>query len=456
MAIQSLNGLSSAVNLPQKERELISECVQVYNKNIEGNRSKLDYYNGHVLVKNLGIAVPNKMANINMSCSWPSKAVDSLQARSRFDSFVYTDGSSSDELNRIVRDNNLIVKYNKAVTDELIHGCVFATLSRNEKGRASIMFHSACTSAALWDAVNDRILCGFTIVDGKKSNEDTSYVPSLVNFYTNDAVWTLYSYNNKWYATKQINKMGRPLMVALVYRGNVHKPFGRSRINRAVRSITDNYMRASLRAEIAAEFYTTPQRYLLGANEEDLDMDKWSAYIGNIFVAAGEDSGDVEYGQLPASSMSPHLEYIRSLASQFATATNVPVSYLGLETSNPTSAEAMQVEAEQLIVEADELNENNGNAMREIALMAIAIENNKSYDELSDDDLMITAHYKDAARPSIVSQSDAMTKIASVDPGFAGTSVFYESLGFDSATVSRIEGEKRKTLDISILNNIAS
>jgi hypothetical protein len=41
--------------------------------------------------------------------------------------------------------------------------------------------------------------------------------------------------------------------------------------------------------------------------------------------------------------------------------------------------------------------------------------------------------------PSVVSQTDAMVKIASVVPGFAGTSVFFEQIGFP-------EDMRRKTI----------
>ena len=57
-------------------------------------------------------------------------------------------------------------------------------------------------------------------------------------------------------------------MEPLVYRPSLDRPFGKSRITRAVMSITDSAVREALRTEVSAEFFTTPQKYLLGADEE--------------------------------------------------------------------------------------------------------------------------------------------------------------------------------------------
>ena len=46
--------------------------------------------------------------------------------------------------------------------------------------------------------------------------------------------------------------------------------------------------------------------------------------------------------------------------------------------------------------------------------------------------------------PSVVSQADAMVKIAAVVPEFAGTSTFWEQLGFDDDVRRSISNEIRR------------
>jgi hypothetical protein len=52
-------------------------------------------------------------------------------------------------------------------------------------------------------------------------------------------------------------------------------------------------------------------------------------------------------------------------------------------------------------------------------------------------------HFKNPAMPSIAATTDAAMKIASVNPAFAQTDVFFEMVGFDQATISRVNSQMR-------------
>ena len=166
----------------------------------------------------------------------------------------------------------------------------------------------------------------------------------------------------------------------------------------------------------AAEFFTSPQKYLLGVDSDPFEnRTRWEAYIGNIFtVSQTEDGTTPTFGQLSQGSMQPHTDYMRALAARFSGETNVPVSQLGVIHDNPSSAEAITQANEPLIMEVTDLNEGNGEALVTIAKMALAIANDATLD--SYDELQIAANFKNPLMPSIASQADAMVKIASVVP----------------------------------------
>ena len=86
--------------------------------------------------------------------------------------------------------------------------------------------------------------------------------------------------------------------------------------------------------------------------------------------------------------------------------------------------------------------------------MAMAVAEGKSIEQLSDQQKTVMAHFKDPQHPSIVSQADAMVKIASADPSFAGASVFYEQMGFDEATRDRIMSDKNKAASVRAIDEI--
>ena len=115
-----------------------------------------------------------------------------------------------------------------------------------------------------------------------------SWRPSLVNFYTEDAVLVLRAEGALWHAERHRHKMGRPLMEPMIWNATSAKPFGRSRLKRAVRSLIDDYIRTVANATIALEFDTTPQKYLLGVTDEQYDAimsDKFRQYVGSILTA---------------------------------------------------------------------------------------------------------------------------------------------------------------------------
>ena len=103
---------------------------------------------------------------------------------------------------------------------------------------------------------------------------------------------------------------------------------------------------------------------------------------------------------------------------------------------------------------AEQLNTSNGYALRTIALMATAIENDLALDELSDDQKDIMAHFKNPAMTSVAATADAAVKIAGSREYFADTDTFLEMIGFDKAEIRRIKAEERKLRGLATLEEM--
>lgn len=422
--------------LPEKYAAQLSETVDVWNATVYRNGLRNKYYDAKNTIKDLGISIPPPLlGKISTVVGWPAKAVSSLAVRSRFDGFSF-DGSDSG-LGTILDENDFYTTYRQAVTSELTNSCVFCTVTRGGIGEPDVVLsmYSAINSAAVWDYRRKRIRCGLVVSDFSKTGQPTGY-----NLFSDDAVVSIRKNDSTWSYSIMPHPMGRPLMEPMVYNPTLDRPFGRSRISRAVMSITDEAVRETLRTSIASEFFTAPQRYIMGADPDLFDsMPKWEAYIGSFLALTRDDNGDVpNVGQFTQGSMQPHTEYMRSLASQFAGETNVPISSLGVVSDNPSSAEAIYAAKEDLIIEAESLNELNGRSLRNIGLMALAIKGNKSLSELTDGERSIQPKFMNPARPSLVSQSDAMVKQASVVPEITRTRVYWEELGYTHEQVDAL------------------
>lgn len=448
---------------PIEDANRLQKLLDVYNANISKNQTKDRYYEGNISLNsvNLGIALPKSLGKLEIGCAWGSKTVDVLASRSIFDGFVGANGNDVEMLDKLILDNRLIAEYAKACKDELKYGCTFATLSADPIIGCKIRFHSPQTAAAIWSGDKGRIDYGFAIIDTESTNNDqTEWSPNLINYYTDEAVWVLEKKMEMWYATAYTHRMGRPLMEALIWNATSNKPFGRSRIKEPIRRLIDGYVRTVANATIGLEFATSPQKYLLGVTDEQLNAlinDKFKQYVGNILASTNNpDTGEKPtFGQLPQGSILPHVEMMRLLATQFSAATGLSVIDTGVvNEANPTSSDAILAQSQTLVLMAEQLNISNGDALRTIAQMATAIINNSSLNELDDSQKDIIAHFKNPAMPSVSMTADAAIKIASARPDFATTDTFLYMIGFDKADVRRIKGEERRNRGLSLVEQI--
>lgn len=454
----------SVRGLGERERQQFSKLLSVYQKHASKNDEKDKYYEGHISLAevNLGIALPKGMQGLEIGCAWGAKTVDVLASRSMFDGFVGINGNEVEQLDRIVENNNLIAEYMKSCRDELKYGCTFATFSADPVIGCKIRFHSPQTSAAAWDGVKGRIAYGFAVIDTAPSNTDPNiWTPSLINLYNDDSVWVMSREYNIWTAVQHTHQMGRPLMVPMIWNATSTKPFGRSRIKEPIRRLIQGYVRTIANATIGLEFATAPQKYLLGVTDDQYDKlvaQKFKQYVGSILASTtNPDTGEKpSFGQLQQGNISPHTEMIRILATQFSAASGLTVTDTGVvNDANPTSSDAILAQSQTLVCMAEQLNAGNGNALRTIGLMALAIANNTTVEQLDQSLLDIVAHFKNPAMPSVALTADAAIKIASARQSFAETDTFLEMIGFDKADIRRIKAQESRTRGMAFFNEIS-
>ena len=460
-------GISAAnvQGLGDVERLKLARLIDVFNVHAAKNIEKERYYEGKIPLQevNLGIALPETFRGLEIGCAWGAKTVDVLAARSMFDGYVGSDGNEGTLMDSIVQGNNLIAEYIKACRDELKYGCTFVTLSKDPQIGARIRFHSPQTAAALWDGEAGRIECGMAVIDRVPSNASLlMWAPSKINLYTETDIWVIdREQTGVWRATRYPHRMGRPLMEAMVWNATSAKPFGRSRIKEPVRRLIQGYVRTMANATIGLEFSTAPQKYLLGVTDEQYDSlidQKFKQYIGNILAATtNPETGEKPtFGQLQQGNISPHVEMVRMLSTQFSAATGLPVTDTGVvNDANPTSSDAIEAQTKTLVGLAEELNTGNGDTLRTIARMALAIAGGQTLEELTDEQLDIMAHFKNPAMPSVAVTADAAIKIASARQGFAQTDTFLEMVGFSPADVRRIKAQETRSRGLQVLEEIS-
>lgn len=436
--------------LDPEHRHMLEELVEVWRSHLVRNQLRYRYYDGKNKLKDFGISTPPELLTVETVVDWPNKAVSALADRVRFDGFTAMDEQVSEILNGVVERSRLFTKSRQATHSECIYGPAFATVGMTEGG-ARIDFHSAEAAAAIWDDAKGRIAYGMVI----DAFDDGA--PAYVRLLTDYDQVTLWDVGGTFDFLVTPHGMGRTPMEVLTYRPTDRKPFGQSRISRAVMSITDSAVRCALGGDIAYQFAVSPQKYMLGTDRDPFEnKTRWEAYIGNWLAVGynGRDGQMPQVGQMPQPSMQQYSDYMRSLAARFSGASNVPISQLGVIHDQPASAEAIYAANEPLIIEATDVIEGNRESMRELARMCVAAELDVPYSALNSLQRDVTANYRNPAMPSIVSMADAAVKIAGAVDGFAGTPYFWKMIGLPEDARHEIEQAQQAAATNAMLTSM--
>lgn len=453
--MMELAGINKASGLTTSEIEELDALMNVYRSTRHRNETLEDYFEGDVMAKDIGVDIlPNEAkekVHVDLSCDWAKKAVKALANHVRFDGFVFDGGEMDEGLQRALGRMDFDAEFSRTRVGTLKKGCAFATVN-NFGNSAAVTFHSADNGAALVNEATGRIRSGFVIADvGRTAWAPKRPVVTRVNMHMpGSRVVIVRDSQNKWHAERVETPPNAMMMVPFVYEPTDKKPLGGTRITKDVRSVIDDVLSVRLAIAISRAFYAIPMRAVLGLTESMYnilkDKPQWNMYINPFLMATMDKQGHTPtIAQLPSNQPDALIRLIETDAKLFAAATGVPLQSLGIVQDNPSSAEAIVEARRDLIEDAQSFeDEHLIPALRQIALLVMMVESNKaSVDDLDDIQRTVMPHFKNPAMPSIAATTDAAMKIASVNPAFASTDVFFEMVGFDQATISRVNSQMR-------------
>lgn len=442
------NGIENAVGLTYADSRTIKTLVDVLNQKAKNNTLQMRYLYDKQPVKNLGLAVPDKFTNvINTSVGIIHKAVDMYCERSQVDG-ITLDGELGERLNAVLSDNDFSLEYSRALPSMISQSCGWWTVGKGDPGEpeAIISYHDALTGSALWDYRKKRIKAGMVVADmAQNPNRGGQLEPSLVILHTSTHVVEIEKRESgQWAATYLPHALGRPMMEPMCFRADNSRPFGRSLITKSAQAIYDSYQRAVLRLELHAEAASQPMRYMLGADDAAFELDRLSlAYNAFLRVSKDEDGDIPTIGQLEATSPESHIRVIEHLMARMSAETSVPASAFGTTASGGVyvSSESLRASSNDLVLAVERMNHANGKAIKNVALMVLAVLLDKPLAELTEEERAVTVHWVDPSMPSAASVADATVKLAGAVPEFGGTEIFWEMNGFNEDQRKRVKAD---------------
>ena len=134
------------------------------------------------------------------------------------------------------------------------------------------------------------------------------------------------------------------------------------------------------RADITAEFYSFPQKYVTGLSDTAEPMDTWKATISSMLMFEKDEGGDApKLGQFNVPSMSPFTEQLRTAASGFAGETGLTLDDLGFVSDNPSSVEALKASHENLRLAGRKAQRSIGSGFLNVGYIAACLRDDYPY-----------------------------------------------------------------------------
>lgn len=434
--------------LPDDEARLLASHIQAIEERLVYNQRLDAYYLGQTRVKDLGIAIPPGLSLIETVVGWPTMAVDVLEERLDVEDVVVADGSADDlGLRDVWRANRLQVESGLAHTDTLIYGLNFLAASVGDSAAAEpnplVTVEPPTRMTGTWDGRMRRLVDAAGVqkaADGQTYTGASLYLPNVSYFLDCDrGVWTL--------RDVQEHDLGRVSVVPLVNRPRSGRPWGTSQISRAIISYTDTAVRTLLGMEVAREFYSSPQRYALGADETMFQDEQgnpktaWEVYLGRFLALPSDDDGNMpELGQLPAASPAPYLEQVKGLASLVSAEAAIPIAYMGFNTDNPPSADGIRSLEARLVKGAERRQTIFGMAWAEVLRLALMQRDGEAPPEAD----QIAVVWRDPATPTRAAAADRVQKLIAAGVLPPDSEVTYEELGFSQVDKARLLADARR------------
>ena len=430
------------------------------------NELRAAYYDMRHAVSLVGSVIPPQYWKLGIVLGWSGKAVDTLARRCTLDGYVWPDGDlDSIGYTSVWEGNNLGSEVSQGTISSLIHSTAFVvnTLGQDGEPAALIHFKDAMNATGTWNARARRLDNLLSI-----TARDESSNPTELALYLDGVTVIGTKEDGGWSADYQQHGYGVPAE-PLVYKPRVGRPFGSSRISRAVMSLQDQATRTVIRLEAHSDIYAIPDLWMFGADEsifknaDGSQKAAWEVVMGRVKgipddVDQTEPSlARADVKRFDAASPQPHLDALKQQAMLFSGETSIPLTSLGVsDMSNPTSADSYIASREDLIAEAEGATDDWRPALRRSMVRALAMSNDIKVDDIPPEWSTIDTKWRSPIYLSRAQQADAGVKQVTAVPWLAETEVGLELLGLDAQQIELALSQRRRLGGSATLTGIAA
>lgn len=406
--------------------------------------NKYAYYEADHDTRDFGISTPRKMLHHRPGVGWASRAVNTLSDRVVFDGFAKDTFGVNNYFTQI--NANSVISQGKHDTG--IAGCAFVAVADNpdddpDHPKILVPFTAEEATGEI-NQTSGLLKHGLAVMRWEKP-QGLARPGSKIRFAPADfVVFTPYYtavFESKALVELIENPTGRCLLLPMTHRASAKQPMGKSRLTKTARRIIQEVGRQKRREEIAEEFYSYPQRYMLGVAEKAKKDPGMDSELGKAWVVSKDEDGDSPtVGQLQQMSLDGFEKAKKDKARDFCAETALTLRNLGYETGNPSTAESLAAMSDDLLLEATNWQDELGVQIKNIAItLRMAIDGISNVPDAMNE---LVPAWKPIFQTNVGAAGDAVYKLQQAMPELVGTIAGYRMLGVSIREAEELQARR--------------
>ena len=435
--------LDTPRELDAREASTFYRMRRTISQRAKRNRLRTAYVDSKKRLDRIGFSIPPGMEDWQTPIGWADKAVTVPASRIRPDGFTLPRESSlMDDIEEAFEDNHLRSVERLAIEASLIHPAfIFVTPGDDAAGEPDVMVtaRTGLEATAELDPRTGRRTAALELI-GKNA----------AILYMLGVSVHVEVVGGKWRVTAEYRGVQNLVpCIPYVWGKRLDRPFGRSRVTRPLMGYIDQGVRTMLRQDVTAEFFSRPQRALLGADETHFRDEKgnrispWDAITGGVWALP--DVWDDEEGklvrptltQLQQASMQPHSEMLRTIGLMVSSETSIPVNYLGIIHDNPASADAILAnESDMVAMIGHECDLSYKASHEDLGRTILAVKHGEMPASMIADLRGLSSHFADPGTPTRAARADSAVKYVQAFPD-GDPEVAMEEYGLSKEQINR-------------------
>lgn len=392
-----------------------------------------------------GVTIPQEVAaKVAPVVGAPGTVVDVLDERLEFFGWDDLSPGVGHGLQEIYDANELDAEAPMAHLDALIYGTAFARVGAGETDVPLVTLHSPMTTTGMRDPATRRLSAAWTVLeveDGQTSRGVLDLPDVSITVERRQQGWKATGFDE--------HGLGRVPVVQFANRPRTSRRGGRSEITRAIRSLTEDMMRAMLGMNVNTMFYSIPQLMILGRGPDAFKdragnpVPGWKILAGHALAINKDDQGDTpKIHQLSVASPAPFIEQLREFRLQIASEAGLPAEYMGIQTANTSSADAIRMAESRLVKRTERRQSGFGRSWMEVARLALLVREGAIPDGF---DVDVAADWMPAATPTRAASADEAAKLIGAGVFGPRSEIVRKRLSLSRSETRILEDEHRRS-----------